>query len=157
VIAMIVGDEAMRQGPVPLALAHAGFETRDAHATQDADSGVERHGAAECVWIVDTRMLEARAVGAEWSAFLIHRRELPAVVIAHGAARPEVRAATREPNRVLLEDPFDAAAVVMAARRVSECGAGKSARGRPRRPAARGAARQSRGAGARSGLTPGSE
>lgn len=133
-IAIIVGDESMLQGPVPLALAHAGFETRDAFATRDAHPGVESHGAAECVWIVDARSLDAPAVGAEWSAFLTHRRELPAVVITRGAACPEMRAAMREPHRVLLEDPFDAAEIVIAAQRVFERGVGRSGRATAQMP-----------------------
>jgi len=134
VIAIIVGDEAMLQGPVPLALAHAGFETRDAFATREADSSLGSHGAAECVWIVDAHSLDAPAVGAEWSTFLTHRRELPAVVITRGAACPEVRAAMREPHRVLLEDPFDAAEIVMAACRVSKWVMGRSARAAAQMP-----------------------
>jgi DNA-binding NtrC family response regulator len=128
VIAIIVGDEATLQGPVPLALELAGFETRDAFASPEVESGAAIYGAKECVWIVDARALDARAVGAEWSAFLTHRRELPAVVITRGAACPEVRAAMREPHRVLLEDPFDAAEIAMAARRVSNWDVGRSTR-----------------------------
>lgn len=127
-IAMIVGDEAMLQGPVPLALALAGFETRDAFESAEIDSGAAIYGAAECVWIVDARALDARAVSAEWSAFLTLRRELPAVVITRGAACPEVRALMREPHRVLLEDPFDAAEIAMAARRVSNWDVGRTTR-----------------------------
>jgi DNA-binding NtrC family response regulator len=118
-IAMVAGSAEMRRGPVPVALAHAGFEVRDTSTTDAADCTVGEHGASSCVLIVDAGSLDRRAGSATWSRFLDSHRAVPAVVVTRGEAHPELHAAAREGHRVLLESPFDTAAVVVAARQAS--------------------------------------
>jgi hypothetical protein len=118
-IAMIVGDEDMRRGPIPIALAHAGFEAREAFTTDQADCDVGTHGAEDCVLVVDAGSLDSRAGSATWASFLTSHRAVAAVVVARGQVDSEARAVATEPHRILLESPFDAAAVVAAARKAS--------------------------------------
>ena len=118
-IAIIVGDEDMRRGPIPIALAHAGFEARETFTTDEADCDVGTHGAEDCVLVVDAGSLDFRAGGDTWTSFLTSHRAVAAVVLARGQADSEARAVASEPHRILLENPFDAAAVVAAARRAS--------------------------------------
>jgi DNA-binding NtrC family response regulator len=109
-IAMLVGDESLRSGPIALALAHAGFETRTAQGVED----VERLGAGDCVLVVDAEALASQPGASRWAGFLARPAAPPAVLVAHGAPSPAVRAAALGPQRILVEDPFDAAAVVAA-------------------------------------------
>jgi hypothetical protein len=119
-IAVIVGDEEMRCGPIPLALAHAGFEPHDASSGDEADAQVEaRAGGAGCVLILDSGSLDRPANGGTWRRFLADHDRLPAVVVARGPL-PEPGALAGEPHRIVVESPFDAAAVVAAARCASE-------------------------------------
>jgi DNA-binding NtrC family response regulator len=118
-IAMIVGDEDMRMGPIPFALAYAGFEARETCTTDEAEYTVGMHGAKDCVLVVDAGMLDRRAGSATWNTFLTSHRAVAAVVVTRVGAPPEMQAAASEPHRILLENPFDAAAVVAAARRAS--------------------------------------
>lgn len=121
-IAMVVGDEGMRAGPIPIALASAGFEPCHTLTTDEAEWSVQEHGAQACVLIVDAGSLDRRAGSATWSSFLTRCSGVPAVVVSRGEAGPEARAAAENPHRILLEDPFDAAAVVAAARRAARRG-----------------------------------
>jgi DNA-binding response OmpR family regulator len=118
-IAMIVGDEDMRRGPIPIALAEAGFEARETFTTDEADCDVGTHGADACVLVVDAGSLDSRAGSATWTSFLTSHRAVAAVVVARGQVDSEARALASEPHRILLENPFDAATVVAAARRAS--------------------------------------
>ncbi len=123
-IAIIVGDQHMRRGPIPIALAHAGFEARETLTTDEADCDVGTHGAEACVLVIDAGSLDCRAGSDTWTSFLTSHRAVAAVVVARGQANSKARAAASEPHRILLENPFDAAVVVAAARRASS----------PRRP-----------------------
>ena len=127
----------MRKGPIPIALAHAGFEAREIFTTDEADCAVGTHGAGACVLVVDAGSLDSRAGSATWNSFVTSHRTVAAVVVARGKADPEARAVASEPHRILLENPFDAAAVVAAARRASS----------PRRPAIRHVPQRLRDAG----------
>lgn len=135
-LTMIVGPEDMRSGPIPVALAHAGFEGRSTLTTDQADCDVDTHGAEDCLLVVDAGALASRAGSGTWASFLTAHPRVPAVVVARGGADPEAREAARGPHRVLVEDPFDAAAVVAAARRAS------AARRRPRRSSSSAHARE---------------
>lgn len=128
-IAMIVGPEDMRNGPIPVALAHAGIAVRGTFTTDQAQSTLDAHGAEHCVLVLDADALDARAGSSTWAAFLDTNGRVPAVIVARGRVDAAARSRARA-HRIPLEDPFDAAAVVAAVRRVS------SARPRPlRRPA----------------------
>ncbi len=116
-IAIIVGDENMKRGPIPIALVHAGFEARETFTTDEADRDIGTHGADACVLVLDAGSLDSRAGSATWTTFLTNHRAVAAVVVARGKADPEARLVASEPHRILVEDPFDAAAVVAAARR----------------------------------------
>jgi DNA-binding NtrC family response regulator len=137
VIAILVGHEDMRGGPIPIALEHAGIEAREIATTDEADAWVERHGAQACVLLVEAGCLRERTGSGSWTGFLVGHRALPAVVVAAAGAAAEARAVSREPHRILLENPFDAAAVVEAVQRAAAT----------RRPAVRRADQEAREAG----------
>ncbi len=119
-IAGIVGDENMRQGPIPIALQFAGFETHDLSTPDQAECDVRSHGSEGCLLVIDAAALEERAGRAAWCCFLTRHPTVSAVVVACGGASTRVASAVRGQNRTLVEDPFDAAAVVAAIeRRVS--------------------------------------
>jgi DNA-binding NtrC family response regulator len=117
VIAIIAADSDVRKGPIPLALAHAGFETQEIATTDDAARAVGAHGAKNCVLVVAADSLEQRAGSSTWSAFLESHPKVAATVVASGRLDRAARAVTSGRRRVLVESPFDAAAVVSAARR----------------------------------------
>jgi predicted exporter len=119
VIALLVGHEDMRCGPIPIALEHAGIEPREMTTTDEADVCVERHGAQACVLLVEADCLRDRAGRGSWTRFLVGHDALPAVVVASAGVDAEVRAVSRAPHRILLENPFDAAAVVRAVERAA--------------------------------------
>jgi hypothetical protein len=117
VIALLAGD--LGSGPIPLALAHAGFEVRQISTSDEADCELAAHGAGGCVLVVGATSLGSRAGSPTWARFLSRRAALPAVVVGRGALDVEVRSLAAPPHRILLEDPFDAAAVAAAALRAS--------------------------------------
>ncbi len=118
-LALIAGDDGFRAGPIPVALAYAGFLLRAAATTDDARDHFERHGADGCLLVVDARSLGACAGSATWSSFLARHRAMRAVIVACEGADPDARAAVGAPHRVLLEDASDPISVVAAARRLS--------------------------------------
>jgi hypothetical protein len=117
VIAIIAADSDVRRGPIPIALAYAGFETQAA-TSDEADRAVETRGGEECVLVLGADALE-RGAGTVWSGFLARHPAVAAVVVAHGS--PGIaRTVAGGPHRILVGDPFDAAAVVSAARRAAK-------------------------------------
>jgi DNA-binding NtrC family response regulator len=118
-IAMVAGSQDLRRGPIPIALAHAGFEARATFTTDEADCTVGLHGAKNCVLVVDVGSLHRRAGSATWNGFLNSHRAVPAVVVTRGEVHPEIRATASAAHRIVLESPFDAAAVVVAVRQAS--------------------------------------
>jgi predicted exporter len=118
-IALVAGKETLRSGPVPIALTYAGLDARAVLTTEDADEQIDRHGTRACVLVIDAESLDATTAGDAWTAFLAKHPALPAVVISHGPAQSHAKAMTLDPHRMLVEDPFDAAAVVNATRRAS--------------------------------------
>jgi hypothetical protein len=117
VIAMVADGDALRRGPLPVALARAGFERRDTSTTDQADCAALLHGTEHCVLIVDAASLAQRAGSATWARFLACHPSLAAVIVARGPADAEARAQANGPHRILLEDPADATAVTSAAQR----------------------------------------
>lgn len=124
-IALIVGNGKPGNEPLTLAFAHAGFEPRGIASAEDAAGVLAACGAMACVLVAETRFLEQPANRSGWARLLTRHPELAAVFVARGPARSAVVAPAR--HRVLLEDPFDAAAVVAAARRA--CSGGPLRRG----------------------------
>lgn len=118
-IALVVG-EAAGQGPLMLAFAHAGFVPHGVSSPEDAARALAAHGTSACVLVLDASFFETAAGGSRWDGLLARHPELAAVVVARGPARRAAHAPER--HRVLLQDPFDAAAVVAAARRASSGG-----------------------------------
>lgn len=118
-IALLAGTEDLRSGPIPMALVQAGFEARETSTTDQADDELAAHGAEGCVLVVEAASLGSRAGGASWTRFLCTHPALAAVVVGRGGFGSEARALAGPPHRILLEDPFDASAVVAAARRAS--------------------------------------
>jgi len=116
-IAVIAGGKPASTGPIGFALEHAGFEIRDAATPDDAALIVKDHGDANCVLTIDARKLSASAGHRTWASFMADHPALSAVVTTHAAADDAALEATRGANRRLLENPFDAAAVVAGVRR----------------------------------------
>jgi hypothetical protein len=131
VIAVIVGGEEMQRGPIPLALAHAGFDAHEASSADAADVEVSSGAEDDCVLILDSGCLDRPANGGTWRSFLAGRERLPAVVVACGRVPEGARGLAAEPHRIVLESPFDAAAVVAAARQASERRRAARSVGRP--------------------------
>ena len=119
-IAGIVGGERMRRGPIPKALQIAGFETQDLSTAEQAEHEVRRHGPGGSVLVIEAASLGEQAVHAAWSSFLDRCPTVSIVVVACGEPVAQVQKSVCGRNRILLEDPFDAAAVVAAVERASE-------------------------------------
>ncbi|HXV36411.1 MAG TPA: hypothetical protein VEC18_04660, partial [Myxococcota bacterium] len=78
---------------------------------------IGEHRPCECMVVLDAGSLEAD--DPRWGRLLGDDERVAAVVVSLGSASPEARALTQVPHRVLLEAPFDAAAVVAAAIRAA--------------------------------------
>jgi len=116
----IIADGYLENGPIPLALALAGFEACEINSPEDAAGRLGQYGPHDCMLVLDTRSLGSEEDSKSWGHLLDDPRVM-AVVVAHGEASPWARALTRVPHRILLENPFDAAAVVAAADRACSC------------------------------------
>jgi len=113
-IAMIVGT-ALREGPFRWGLEHAGYQVRDMVTTDQAAACVQIHGTGACLLALDARSLDERDGSATWRTLLERMPDLPAVLVACGGTPPRAREAAHQLHRVLVEEPFDAAAVVAGA------------------------------------------
>lgn len=118
-IALVAGEEPLGSGPIPIALAHAGFEACEALGPDAAARRIGEHGPQRCLLVLDARSLSSEAGSAPWSRLLEEHDELAVVLVLRGTADPGTRALARAPHRILVENPFDAAAVVAAAIRAS--------------------------------------
>lgn len=117
-IAIIAGEEAADTAAVQYAFAHAGFAPRHVSTPDRAEEVVRDQGCANCVLAIDASLLSAKAgEGPSWASFLADHPALGAVVTSHGRADEVMRKITGVANRVVLENPFDAAAVVAGVRR----------------------------------------
>jgi hypothetical protein len=114
----IIGDDYLENGPIPIALALAGFEACETKSPEDAAGRLGQYGPHDCMLVLDARSLESGGDIKSWNHLLEDPR-VAAVVVTSDGANPWVRAHTQAPNRILLENPFDAAAVVTAAIRAS--------------------------------------
>jgi hypothetical protein len=115
--AIIAGDESFKSGPIPIALAHAGFEVCECKDPSDAADRIGEHRPCECMLVLDAGSLESD--DPRWGRLLGDHERVAAVVVSLGGASPEARTLAQVPHRVLLEAPFDAAAVVAAAIRAA--------------------------------------
>ncbi|MEZ4331857.1 MAG: hypothetical protein R3F35_08875 [Myxococcota bacterium] len=119
-IALIAADEGLGSGPIPIGLAHAGFEVVPVEGATQAADEVERRGAEDCLVLLgEETYCRGLADGGPWDALFDAHERLAVVVVAPGCAREETRRLTRRPHRLLLVDPFDTAAVVAGAIRAS--------------------------------------
>ena len=136
-IALVAREGGAPCGSVELALAHEGFETLEACTPDVVEAALERlegRATRRCVLVVGTEMLSLRRGSATWSACLQQRPGLALVVVSLWRADDATRAAVRAAGGILVEGPFDAAAVVAAARRACRAA---PARARPRVEASR--------------------
>jgi DNA-binding NarL/FixJ family response regulator len=124
-IALIVAEETAAKGPIHFALRHGDLETRDVVSPDDAALIVKEHGCASCVLTIDARRLSASRGARSWASFLLDHPTLSAVVTTRTPADEAARRTTGAANRLLLENPFDAAAVVAAVRRALETSAAR--------------------------------
>ena len=108
----IIGGGSVQGGPIPMALVLAGFEACEVESADDAKRRLRRYGPGECMLVLDARSLERER--ESW-ADLLEDSRAAAVVLAYGEADPTARTLTEAPHRILVENPFDAAAVVAAA------------------------------------------
>lgn len=115
-IALIVAEESAAKGPIHFALKHGGFEIRDAASPDAAALIVKDHGCASCVLTIDSKRLSTSRGARSWASFLAEHPTLSAVVTTHTPADDTALEATGGANRLLLENPFDAAAVVAGVR-----------------------------------------
>jgi len=116
-IALIAGA-GTTSGPIPIALRYGGVEPHPTLTTDEAEEEVGKLGEARCVLVLDAGCLDFPAGQSSWRAFLSRHPALPAVIVAC-ENEGQALSAAREPHRMLLVDPFDAAAVVAAVRRAS--------------------------------------
>jgi hypothetical protein len=119
-IALVACEAGAPCGPIELALAHEGFETREVCTPEAVDAvlqGLESRGARRCLLVIGAEMLPLRRGCARWSTCLRPRPGLALVVVSLGRVDDATRAAVHAAGGILEEAPFDAAAVVAAARR----------------------------------------
>jgi DNA-binding NtrC family response regulator len=135
-IALVVCEAGAPRGPLYFALAHEGFDPREVSTTEEAEALVEARDARSCVVVLDAEMLPLRRGRSTWDAFLRARAGIPLVVASRERADEATRSAVRAARGMLVEGPFDAAAVVAAAQRACP---GAPARARRRAAAPRGA------------------
>jgi hypothetical protein len=95
-----------------LALEHAGFAVRDAFDSDEAAS-IARASGSGCVLVLGAELLSLPGGGAAW---LRLKREVPRLalaVVSRGEALPA--ALKRLRSALVLENPFDGAAIARAA------------------------------------------
>ena len=129
-ITTIVGDESLRNGLIPIALAYGGVGVCHASTTDQANRALAAHGVESCLLLLRADALGARTGRMTWRELLETHEGLAAVVIADEEPGPEVRSVCGGSHRILLENPFDGAAVVAAVRRAVSAP-------RPERPVAK--------------------
>lgn len=118
-LAIVVGNENMRNGPIPIALEMVGFEPREVSTIDEAARVLGALGTKNCILVAHADALGSRAASSSWASFLADHPALAAVVVVLGEADLEARGVAIAPHRILLENPFDAAAVAAAALRAS--------------------------------------
>lgn len=116
-IALIVSEPGTPRGLLAYALDFAGLDTREVLSVHQAGSLVRQLGSRNCVVVIEAESLSDAPGSGTWRAFLRSRSELPAVVTACAPANSATRHLIAGRYRILLENPFDAAAVVAAVRR----------------------------------------
>jgi DNA-binding NtrC family response regulator len=113
-IAWVVSEKDTPRTPVSYALEYAGFEARDVFTIDEVDRALEFHGIRDSVVVIGTQMLSERRGRQTWMNFLEARPELMLVVVSLARANDSAREIMRVRSGILVEEPFDAAAVVTA-------------------------------------------
>jgi hypothetical protein len=116
-IAWVVCGVGEPHGPLYFALAYEGFDVREVRDPAEVEAGIGPARARGCVLLVEAERLAAPRRDTGWGAFLRAHPGLPLVVASLQRVDEDTRAAVRAARGILLEGPFDAAAVVAAARR----------------------------------------
>jgi hypothetical protein len=116
-IAWVASEAGAPRGPLYFALAYEGFDAREVSNPAQIEAAIERDGTRGCVLVVSAEMLPLPRDRATWGAFLSAHPGIPLVVAALECADEATHAAVQAARGILLEGPFDAAAVVAAARR----------------------------------------
>jgi len=127
-LALIVSEWGAPRGPLPYAFGLAGLDTREVLSVSQADSLVRSLGSGDCVVVIEAEYLSEEPGCGRWGAFLRRRSEIPVVVTACSQTHASIRNLLAGRDWILLESPFDAAAVVSAARRVCDSGWGETVR-----------------------------
>lgn len=102
-MALIVGA-TLREGPVRLALQHAGYEVRDVFSTDQAEACIEIRGIGSCLLALDARALDEREGSATWRTLMDLYPDLAAVIVAWTGMPPRAREAASGARRVLVEE-----------------------------------------------------
>lgn len=114
------------------AVRDCGFRVRYARTADQAEYLVKANGPESCLVVVEADLLPEGPPEDTWERFIHRWPQLPLLVTAPGRADEALRRMVRERNGVLLEDPFDAAAIGRAAvRACTSAPAGARARSRP--------------------------
>ena len=143
VIAVIAGEDGASKGLLHCALRCEGFEARNASTPDEAERILADHGYASCVLTIDARRLGAPGTATSWDSVLAGHPTLRVVITVQGQPSPAARKASAGANRILVQNPFDAAAVMAGVRRaVAEPPAPEARKPRAVRRSERSAARQ---------------
>ncbi len=126
-IAIIAGKETADTEAVQYALLHAGFATRRLASPDRAEDLVNEEGCKNCVVAIDARRLAEGSGSRTWASFLNDHPALGAVVTAWSHPDEAAQKATSEANRTIVENPFDAAAVVAGLRKAVSASARREA------------------------------
>ena len=118
-VTAIVGDEKLRKGLIPVALAYGGLGVCPVSTTDQARRALDTHGVESCLLLLSADVLDTRRGQTTWKELLGEHERLAAVVIADEEPGPEARSLCGGSHRILLENPFDGAAVVAAVRRAA--------------------------------------
>lgn len=118
-IVIVVTQPGAPRGLLRYALELAGLETREVVSVEQADSVVRRTGSRNCVVVIEAESLSDAPRSGTWRTFLRSWSELPVVAIARADTHDSIRDLVARRDRILLENPFDAAAVVAAVRKVA--------------------------------------
>jgi len=119
-IVLVVSDMGAPRGLLACAFDFAGLDVREVVSVHQAASLVREFGSRNCLVVIEAESLSASPGSGTWRAFLRSRSELPVVVTACAPASPAIRDLVAGRDRILLEDPFDAAAVVAAVQRACD-------------------------------------
>ena len=117
---LIVTERGTARGLLACAFALAGLNAREVTSMGQADSFVGLLGPRNCVLVIAADSLSDTEVSVSWRAFLRSWPALPVVVTACAHPNDSILDLIADKHRILLKDPFDAAAIVVAVRSVCD-------------------------------------